>query len=238
MKIENSIALVTGSNRGLGRSLVERLLALGAKKIYAAARDIKSLDGLFQDPRVVPVQLNVTDPRSIEEAAKRASDVQILFNNAGLLASFNVLTSTREQLQQDLNVNLFGLIETSKAFLPALQSASGAIVNVLTVVSLASMPGLGGYSASKAAAFSVTQALRGELKAKGIQVFNAYPGPIDTDMIRGFDLPKTSPEDVAKAILAGVSEGHEDIAPDPMSRGILAAWLKDPKAIESQFSKM
>jgi short-subunit dehydrogenase len=121
---------------------------------------------------------------------------------------------------------------------PTLEKTRGAVANVLTVVSFASMPGLGGYSASKAAAFSITQALRAELSAKGIAVHAVFPGPIDTDMIRSFEMTKTSAADVARATLDGIARGDEDIAPDATSRTFFETWKKDPKALERQLATM
>jgi NAD(P)-dependent dehydrogenase (short-subunit alcohol dehydrogenase family) len=237
MKIANTVALVTGANRGLGRALVAELLARGAGRVYAAARDPRAIPA---DRRVVPLRLDTTDAAQVQAAAAAAPDVRLLVNNAGSLASTSVLDSTQESLQRDLDVNYHGTLSVVRAFLPALsaQPASGdaAIVNVLSVVSMASMLGLGGYSASKAAAWSLTQALRAELRAKGVRVHGAFPGPIDTDMTRGMELVKISPADVARAILDGVEAGHDDIAPDPMSVDVLATFRRDPRELELQFA--
>jgi short-subunit dehydrogenase len=151
-----------------------------------------------------------------------------------------VLESSREQIGQDFAINFFGVLDATKAFLPALErataSGAAAIVNVLSVVSLANMPALGSYSASKAAAFSITQALRGDLAKKKIAVHAAFPSPIDTDMVRAMDMKKTSPEAVAEAILAGVERGLDDISPDPFADEVLATWKGDPKRLEQQFA--
>lgn len=240
MKMNDAVALVTGANRGLGRALVEALLSGGAKRIYAAARDPKKLDELVvrAPDRIVPLALDVTDPRSLEAAAARATDIEVLYNNAGVLASYNVLTSTAEQIAQDFETNFFGLVAATKAFLPALERAGtggrAALVNILSVASLANVPAIGAYSASKAAAFSITQALRGDLGKKGIAVHGVFAAAIDTEMTRDMDIPKTSAADVAAAILAGVAEGLEDISTDAISRDVLATWKRDPKALERQ----
>jgi short-subunit dehydrogenase len=161
----------------------------------------------------------------------------VLINNAGLLASFNVLEASDEQLRADMDVNYFGPLRLARAFQAQLERApQGGIVNVLSVVSLASMPALGGYSASKAAAHSLTQSLRGNLHQRGLRVFAAFPGPIDTDMLKGFDMPKTSPRDVAAAILDGVEADQPDIYPDEASRGFSRIWQSDPRGLEAQFS--
>lgn len=239
MKIQGSRALVTGSNRGIGRALVDALLARGVEHVYAGARDPSPLQAAFSDePRVRPLALDITDPRSVEGAAREASDIGLLVNNAGTLASFSVLEASREQLDRDLEVNFFGTLAMSKAFAPVLERSRGGILNLLTLVSMASMAGIGGYAASKAAAWSMTQALRAELGARGIQVFAAYPGAVDTDMIRAFDMPKTPPAQVAANILDAVERGELDCFPDPMSEKAGREWLKDPRSLERMFANM
>lgn len=233
MKLEDTIAFVTGANRGLGRALVDVLLARGARRVYAATRDGKLA---HPDPRVVPIRLDVTNAAEVRAAAAAAKDTTLLVNNAGVLESFSVLDTDVERLRRDLDVNFYGVLGVVRAFAPALVANKGTIVNVLSVVSMASMPALGGYSASKAAAWSLTQSLRGELGPKGVRVHAAFPGPIDTDMIKGFDMPKTSAADVARAIADGVAAGTDDIAPDPMSADVLATFKKDPSAVERRFA--
>jgi NAD(P)-dependent dehydrogenase (short-subunit alcohol dehydrogenase family) len=242
MKISSSIVLVTGANRGLGLAFVASLLGRGAARVYAAARRKDSLAAALalDSQRVVPLELDVTSTQSVQHAASHATDVNLLINNAGVLASFDVLKADQEQLRADIEVNYFGPLRVARAFAPVLarpERGAAGIVNVLSVVSLASMPALGGYSASKAAAHSLTQSLRAQLQKRGVRVFAAYPGPIDTDMIRGFDLPKTSPAEVAKAILDGVEAGDPDIYPDPASRGFSRIWQSDPRALELEFGK-
>lgn len=241
MKMNDAAALVTGANRGIGKALVGALLARGARRVYAAARDPRALEGLVAagEGRVVPLRIDVTAPDQIEAAARLAPDVNVVFNNAGLLSAFSLLTTPVADLSRELATNFFGSLAVTRAFLPALERAGGgAIVNVLTVVSLASMPALGGYSASKAAAFSMTQALRAELRGRHVDVHAVFPGPVDTEMAREITLPKTSAEDVAQAIVEGVERGDEDICPDPMSRQAFAAWKAGPKDLERQFASM
>lgn len=241
MNIENEVMLVTGANRGLGRELVNAGLAGGAKRIYAGAREPAQLEALVRAGagRVVPLRIDVTNEESLAEAAKLAPDVSLLFNNAGVVASYGVLSSSAQALQQDFATNFFGVVATTRAFLPALERAErAAIVNILSVVSLANMPGLGGYSASKAAAYSLTQALRSDLASRGIAVHGVFAGAIDTDMTRGMEMPKASPVDVARAILRGVVAGTDDIFPDAMSEGISVAWRRDPKALERQMANL
>ncbi|MDB5218982.1 MAG: short-chain dehydrogenase/reductase [Myxococcaceae bacterium] len=192
--------------------------------------------------RVVPLAIDITNAASLEAAAKLAPDVALLFNNAGVLASYNLLTSTKEDIAQDFSTNVFGLLAATKAFLPALQRArakgSAALVNVLSIVSLSNMPALGAYSASKAAAFSTTQGLRADLAKLHIRVHGVFAGAIDTDMVRAMDMVKTSPADVAQAIIEGVEQDIEDILPDPMSRSLVELWRRDPKALERQLGGM
>ncbi len=180
MKIEGSIALVTGANRGLGKALVSALVEAGAAKVYAAARDERKLSA--DSSRVVPLALDTTKPEQIAAAVRKANDVTLLINNAGALTSYDVLATSQADFDADFRTNVHGTLAVIKAFLPVLERAPGGatIVNVLSLTSLASFPALGGYSASKAAAYSVTQALRPQLKAKHIDLLAVLPGPIDT----------------------------------------------------------
>lgn len=244
MNIRNEVVLVTGANRGLGKALVEEVVARGAKRVYATARDPERLANLVArfPERVVALGLDITDAKSLEAAAAHAPDVTVLVNNAGVLASYGILTSSANDIARDFATNTFGTLAATKTFLPALERAGArdraAIVNVLSVVSLANMPGLGAYSASKAAAYSMTQALRADLRAKRVDVHAAFPGPIDTDMIKSFEMSKTRPEVVAAAILDGVERGDEEILPDPTSRELFATYMKDPKALERALAAM
>lgn len=236
MNIEGAVALVTGASRGLGKALVSALIDAGAAKVYATARDIRTLSAI--DPRVVPLTLDTTNPAQIAAAAEQASDLTLLINNAGALTSFNVLTMHPEALDADFRTNVYGMLAVIKGFLPVLERAPGGatIVNILSLASLASFPPLGGYSASKAAAYSITQALRPELKAKRIDLLAALPGPIDTDMVKELQMPKTSPGDTAKGILAGIARGEEEIFPDPMAQQMGALWNQSHKDYERAFA--
>ncbi len=241
MKINGSVVLVTGASRGIGKALVEKLLAAGAARVYATARNPAQLEVLVAlDPaRVIALRLDTTNSDDVAAVAKAAPDVNVLVNNAGVLSSANLLTTSRAAIDADFATNVFGMLEVTKALLPSIERAgAGAIVNVLTVVSLSSMPGLGGYSASKAAAYSVTQALRGELAPKGIAVHAVFPGPVDTDMSKAIALPKTSPQAVAQAIVEGVVRGDEDILPDPMAQQVFGKWSRNPKEVERMFGAM
>lgn len=241
MKIQGTVALVTGANRGIGRAIVEALLAEGAAKVYAGARGAADLAAVAAlDPaRVVPIALDVTHPAEIAAAAAAASDVRLLVNNAGVLSSGSVLESPEDAVRRDMEVNYFGTLAVSRAFAPVLEAnGGGVLVNVLSVVSLASMPALGGYNASKAAAWSATQSLRAELGKRGIAVVSVFPGPIDTDMAKDLALDKTSPRVVAREVLEGIEAGTEDVFPDPMAKEVQAGWSVDPKAVERQFGAL
>jgi NAD(P)-dependent dehydrogenase (short-subunit alcohol dehydrogenase family) len=244
MKMKDAVVLVTGANRGLGKALVQATLDTGARRVYAAARDPRQLEALVAAgrSRIVPLLVDITDVESLRAAAAQAPDVAVLYNNAGVLASASALESTPEQIARDFETNFFGTLAATRAFLPALERAAAggqaALVNVLSVVSLASLPGLGGYSAAKAASFSITQALRADLSRKGIAVHAALPGAIDTDMTRDFAIPKTSPDVVARAIVAGVEADLEEILPDPRSQAVFALWQRDPKELERQIAAM
>lgn len=237
MQIKGSTALVTGANRGLGRATVEALLAAGAAKVYAAVR--RPGDLTATDRRVAPIAVDLTDPEQIARAATTASDVTLLINNGGSLAFADPLTGDLAAVELDLRTNFLGTLSMVRAFAPVLAAnGGGAIVNLLSLVVFGPVPAMGGYSASKAAAASVTQALRAQLADRGIAVHGVFPGAVDTDMIRDFPIPKSSPADVAAAIVAGVEAGAENIFPDPLARRGYQAWRADPSAFERQMAAM
>ena len=241
MDIRKATALVTGANRGIGRELVRALLDAGVKKVYAAARDPNSLATTlaFDRVRVVGLKVDVTDRKRVAALPQEAGDVNLLVNNAGVLDFGGILEAPLEAVTRNFETNFYGTLLMARAFAPAIErNGGGAIVNVLTLVALASMPGLAVYNASKAAAWSMTQSLRASLAGKGIAVHGVFPGAVDTDMLKGVEMPKTSPADVARAVVAGVAENREDIFPDPMSTQLYAAWRQDHKAVEKQFATM
>lgn len=220
MIIQNSVALVTGGNRGLGAAFVRGLHERGALKVYAAARDPESV----RQPGVVPVRLDVTDPEQVAAAARELSDVSLLINNAGISRRAGVLEpQAGDAARQQFETNVLGPLQLSQAFAPVLaQNGGGAIVNVLSVLSWLSLPGTATYSASKAAAWAITNALRGELRAQGTQVLGLHVGYVDTDMTRGIDAPKSRPEDVVRATLDALEAGLEEVLADDVSRGVKA----------------
>jgi NAD(P)-dependent dehydrogenase (short-subunit alcohol dehydrogenase family) len=216
--IADKTVLVTGSNRGLGRALVNEALARGARRVYAASR--QPMAGA--DSRVTPVTLDVTDPAQIQDAIQRVESLDILINNAGVSVPDDL--NDRRAFERHLAVNLYGMIDVTQAFLAQLTRSHGAVVNIVSLGAVAAVPVLPAYSASKAASLSVTQSLRALLAAGGVSVLAVLPGPIDTDMVRGLDIPKTPPEEVARATLNGVERGEEEIFPDPMSQSLQAGW--------------
>lgn len=240
MKIAGSVALVTGSNRGVGRAYVEVLLAMGAKKVYAGARDVKGVEDLVRahPGKVEAVRLDVTSEADARAAAAKCRDVSVLVNNAGANGVSGALASgTVDNAQREMAVNYFGLLHMTRAFAPVLKAnGGGAVVNMLSVVSRVNMPLLGTYSASKAAAWSLTQATRGELAQQGTLVVGVFPGAIDTDMAKGFDAPKLAPKDVAAQALQAVESGTEDVDCGDMAVGVAAGMKADPKGVEKNFA--
>ena len=242
VRIENSVALVTGANRGIGAAITRALLERGARKVYAGARRTESLTGLVEEfgDRVVPLELDVTDPEQVRAAADAARDVQILVNNAGVAGTANVLLTdprAAEFEREEFEVNVFGLLAVTRAFAPALEAnGGGAVVNLASVASLVSFPMFQTYSASKAAVHSLTQALR--IALPDTRVIGVYPGPIDTEMAEAIPFEKTSPQVVAGEILDGIESGTEEVFPDYMSREMGAGFLADPKGLERQVQGM
>lgn len=236
MNIEGSIALVTGANRGLGKALVAALLEAGAARVYATARDATKI---ASDARVVPLSLDITKPDQVAAAARQAHDVTLLVNNAGVMTSLDPLTTSPADLDADFRTNVHGMLSVVRAFVPVLARARGAtIVNVLSLTSLASLPALGGYSASKAAAYSLTQALRPALKTRQIDLLAVLPGPIDTEMVDALSFPKTSAADTARGVIAGIQRGDEEIFPDAMARQMAPLWAANPKGFERAFAAL
>jgi NAD(P)-dependent dehydrogenase (short-subunit alcohol dehydrogenase family) len=231
MTIAGKAVLVTGANRGIGRALVEEALRRGPKRVYAGSRQPFS----HPDERVTPLTLDVTSPAQIQAAAGQVESLDILINNAGV-SRYDDL-SDRSVLQKHLDVNLFGTYGVTQAFLPLLTRSRGAIVNNVSMMALAPFPVTPAYAISKAAAFNMTQSLRALLAGRGVRVHAVLTGPTDTDMTRGFDIPKASPQSVARAIFDGVDHGEEDIFPDPMSQTMADSWRGSvAKALEHEYA--
>jgi len=218
MTIADKAVLVTGANRGIGQALVHEALSRGARWVYAGTRQPLT----HPDERVTPLTLDVTNPAQIQAAAEQVDSLDLLINNAGIWLYDDV--SDRAMLEEHLAVNFYGTWGVTQAFLPLLTRSKGAIVNNVSLMALAALPLTPAYSASKAAAFSLTQSLRALLAGRGVRVHAVLTGPVDTDMTRGFDIPKASAASVAQAILDGVEAGEEEIFPDPMSASLADGW--------------
>jgi NAD(P)-dependent dehydrogenase (short-subunit alcohol dehydrogenase family) len=233
MNLKDKNIVVTGGNRGIGRALVDEALRRGANRVYAGTRQPLA----HPDGRVTPLILDVTSAAQTEGAVERVDSLDILINNAGL-ALYDDL-SDRAALERHLAVNLFGTCGVTQAFLPLLTRSRGAIVNILSVTALAALPLIPAYSISKAAAFSLSQSLRALLAGRGVRVHAVLTGPVDTDMSRGLEIPKASPESVAQAIFDGVEKGEDDIFPDPMSKSMAESWRSGAaKALERQYAAL
>lgn len=233
MTIANKTVLVTGANRGIGQALVDEALNRGARRVYAGARQPLT----HGDGRVTPLTLDVTNAAQIQRAVDEVDSLDILINNAGV-ALYDDL-SDRAVLERHLAVNLFGAYGVTQAFLPLLTGSKGAIVNNLSANALAPLPLIPAYSISKAAAFNMTQSLRVLLAARGVRVHAVLTGLVDTDMTRGLDIPKASPDTVARGIFDGVENGQEEIFPDPMSESLAQSWRSGAaKALERQYAAL
>jgi len=233
MNIKNKTVLITGANRGIGRALLEEALRRGARKVYAGTR------GALQhsDKRVTPLTLDVTSASQIEQAVKEVDTLDVLINNAGIAIYDNL--GNLEVLEQTLAVNLLGLLRVTNAFLPLLKRSKGAILNNLSLAGLAPLPIIPSYSTSKAAALNLTQSLRALLASEGVTVHAVVLGPIDTDMNRGFEIPKAAPETAAAGIFNGLEKGEEEIFPDPVSHSIAEGWRNGvSKALEREFKAL
>lgn len=225
MDIRHSVALVTGANRGLGRAFAAALLARGAGKVYAAARDPSTIDL----PGVVPLRLDVTSAADVAAAARSLVDVNLLINNAGIIERGSLLGGDLAALRREMETNFFGTLAMSQSFAPVLAAnGGGALVNVLSVLSWVTVPGTAMYSASKAAAWALTNALRQELAAQNTLVTALHVGYMDTDMAAHVLTPKANPADVANQVLDAVRDGREEVLADELSRQVKAGLAADP----------
>ncbi|WCM90408.1 SDR family oxidoreductase [Acidovorax sp. NCPPB 3576] len=218
MKIENAVVLVTGANRGIGLAFSRELLARGARKVYAAARNPASVTL----PGVQALQLDVTDRGQIAAAAVLAADVTLVINNAGIAQPGGFLAQDSEEVTRRLfETNVFGVLNMSKAFAPVLQAnGGGAFLNVLSVASWVNGGELAAYSASKSAAWSLTNALRHELSAQKTQVLGLHMAYVDTDLTRGFEVPKSSPEEIVRRALDGLEAGEDEVLADTLTQQV------------------
>ena len=225
MDIRGKVVLVTGANRGLGKAFVTALLEGGAAKVYAGARD----PGSVNIPGSTPIALDITDQASVNRAAEQCADVSVVINNAGFLQYGSLLADDSvENLQQHFDVNTLGTLRVSRAFAPSLaRQGSGALINVLSVLSWLSPPGAGGYSTSKSAQWGLTNGLRGELREQNTLVIGVHPAYIDTDMVAGVDAPKSTPQEVVALTLKALKEDREEVLVSDTSRGVKASLSTD-----------
>jgi NAD(P)-dependent dehydrogenase (short-subunit alcohol dehydrogenase family) len=229
--LEGKTVLITGANRGIGEALVAEALRRGASRVFAGMRQPTPP----ADTRVTPIKLDVTDQDQIRSAAASITSLDVLVNNAGISLYDDL--SDPAALEQQLAVNLYGPLAVTNAFLPQLLESRGTIVNNVSLEALAPVPVHPSYAISKAAAFNMTQSLRALLAAKGVRVHAMLAGPTDTDMMRGLEAPKATPQSVAEGIFDGVERGEEEIFPDPMSINLADSWRTGPvKEFEHQFA--
>ncbi|WP_428936124.1 SDR family oxidoreductase [Streptomyces sp. ACT015] len=229
--IAGSVVLFTGGSRGIGRALVQALHERGAKKVYATARDPRTVT----HPDAVPLALEVGDPASVAAAAEQAQDVTVLINNAGAAVNANFLTSPVDDVRREFETNFFGPLLTARAFVPIIErNGGGHLLNVHSVLSWIATHG--SYSASKAALWSQTNSLRLDLKPRGIDVTGLHVGYVDTDMAAAIDAPKSSPERVAEQALDGIETGAFEVLADELTRQVKAGLAGDPAALYPQLA--
>lgn len=228
MKINGSVALVTGANRGLGRHFAQQLLDRGAARVYATARDPRRVDL----PGADVLALDITDPASVAAAATAAPAVSLLINNAGVSTAQDLVTGDLAQIRLDLDTNLFGTLNMVRAFAPVLAAqGGGAILNVLSRLSWLSYPGVNSYALAKAAEWSLTNSIRLELAAQGTQVTGLAMSATDTDMMAGWEIEKNDPAEVVRAALDGLEAGHLEILADRDTVLAKAALAADPALV-------
>jgi NAD(P)-dependent dehydrogenase (short-subunit alcohol dehydrogenase family) len=228
MDIKGATALVTGANRGLGLAFAEAFAESGASTVYAGVRD----RSLISDPRLTAIELDVTDGANVNRVARELDDVDILVNNAGIAAYSLPLDADLEDARRQLEVNYLGMLSMSEAFAPALaRNGGGALVNMLSVASFAASPQLSTYAASKAAAWSITNTLRVQLRAQGTLVIAVHVGYVDTDLTEGIDAEKLAPQHVAAATMRAIEANDEEILVDDISRQVKAGLSDDQNSI-------
>ena len=242
MNLEGRTVLVTGANGGIGESIVGALLDKGVTKVYAAARNIASLERLCAayPHEITPVMLDITDHASLAGLAAQCADIDVLINNAGV--NYGCWASAPDALEtarMEMEVNYFGTFHMCRTFAPLLiQKGRGVIVNVCSLLSFVAMPANATYCASKAALHSLTQSLRGELLPQGVNVIGVYPGPVDTRMTASLEVPKIMPEEVARDIVAGIMSEAYRVLPGAQAKACYATLLEDYEKLENDMSRI
>ena len=232
--IKGSVVLITGATGAIAQALISALEARGAAKIYAAARDISALAA---SPVLVPIKMDVTSDADVARAAAAAPDVTLLINNAGVNHNTSFMTAPSLALaSEEIEANYLAPLRVTRAFAPTLTANRGAVLNMLTILARVNLPFMGSYCASKAAALSLTQGLRGELAPQGVRVAAAMPGAVDTRMTEMLTIPKMTTAEAAAEILDGFEAGEEEIYVGEMARGIAQGLAHDPKAVERQLA--
>ena len=232
--IKGSVVLITGASGAIAQALIAELKARGATKIYAGARDIS---GLAASDHLVPLKMDVSSDDDVKKAAAAAPDVTLLINNAGINHNTSFLTAPDLTIaSKEMEANYLAPLRVTRAFAPALIANKGSVLNMLTILSRVNLPFMGSYCASKAAALSLTQGLRGELAPQGVHVVGALPGAVDTRMTAGLPIPKMTTAEAATEILDGFESGEEDIYVGEMARGIAQGLAHDAKAVERQLA--
>ncbi|MEO3742071.1 SDR family oxidoreductase [Plantactinospora sp. B5E13] len=234
MKIQDSVVFVTGGSRGIGRALVTEVLARGAAKVYATARDPKTI---ISDPRVVPVRLEVTDPASVAAATADATDVNLLVNNAGVTLNADLLNGDLAEVRREIEINFYGPLQVTRALAPRLIANRGHLLNIHSVLSW--YAALGAYAPSKAAMWAMTNVLRQELHPQGVGVTGLHVGWVDTDMADQWapaDVPRSNPADVARLAIDGVEAGQHEVLADDFSRTVKSALAQDIAVLYPQLA--
>ncbi|MFJ6569508.1 SDR family oxidoreductase [Streptomyces sp. NPDC091292] len=230
--LKDTVVFVTGGSRGIGKALVEELYARGARKVYATARDPRTVT----HPDAVPVALEVTDPASVANAAAQAQDVTVLINNAGALVGASFLNSPIDDIRREFETNFYGPLLVTRAFVPVIErNGGGHLLNTHSVLSWLGVAG--SYSASKAALWSQTNTLRLELRPHGIDVTGLHMAYVDTDMATGVDAPKSSARDIAVLALDGIESGAPEVLADDMTRQVKAGLSGDLTALYPQLAE-
>jgi len=232
--IKDAVVLITGANGAIASALIAGLTARGARKIYAAARDTAAIGG---SPQLVPLRMDVTNDDDVANAAALATDVTLLINNAGINHNTGFLLAPDLAIAHaEMEANYFAPLRVVRAFAPVLSANQGCVLNMLTILSRVCLPFMGSYCASKAAALSLTQGLRADLGAKGVRVYAALPGAVESRMTAGLPIPKMTPADAAKEILDGYEAGEEETYVGDMAKGLAQGLAHDPKAVERQLA--